>query len=143
MQICSAKVKFSKLVVKFPQYFRRRFSCGHYCLEEEKRVKDAVAFRKVTLNADSAGLFCTDENVIRKHELGDVLKADWRLVELEIVSGGYPFQKHGLRKRSHYRAGHLSPANKMQQDEWHDVVHRHGSAQFVNRSDAISIAVGS
>ena len=97
----------------------------------------------MTLNADPAGLFCTDENVILKHQLGDVLKADWRLVKLKIVSGRDPLQKHGLRKCSHYRSGHLSPANKMQQDEWHDVVHRHRSAQFVNRPDAIGIAVGS
>ena len=78
-------MELAKFPVKVPEHFRRRFTGGDYCFQEEKRIENTVAFGDMALDADAARLFSANKDVVIQHQVGDVLESNRRLMKFEMV----------------------------------------------------------
>jgi hypothetical protein len=138
----AAEIKLAELRVHVAHHLGRSLAGGGDGFEQEQGIEYAVALGQVAPHADAAGLFGPDQNVFAQHQVGDVLKADGRLVDRQIVCGGDAPEQDGLREGSDHPARLLAAAREVQEDERNDLVHGHGLAVFVNRADPVRVAVG-
>ena len=67
VQVNASKMKFAKLAVELTQHLGWRFAGSNYRFEEEKRIEYPIALGNVAFDANSAGFFGADENVVLKH----------------------------------------------------------------------------
>ena len=93
-------------------------------------------------DADAAGLFAADQDVLLEHEITDVLEADTVLVQLAAVPGGDTVEHFGGVEGAGDVAGPAFVLEQPLEDDGEDLVCVDDVAVFVNGADAVGVAIG-
>ncbi len=111
-------------------------------LGEEERVEQAVALREMAADADAAGLFAADQDLLREHEVADVLEADAVLVQFAAVFGGDAVQHFGGVEGAGDVAGPAFVLEQPLENDGEDLVRVDDVAVLVDGADAVGVAIG-
>src|SRR3954471_9135791 len=93
-------------------------------------------------NRQPRALFSSDCDGVFVDELSDVLKANWRFVELHLVIVGERVNQVRRRNRLRHTVLPAATLNKVVEEKRDDVIRLDKSAVLVNNTEAIGVAVG-
>src|SRR5439155_5046112 len=140
-QVQPVGVELAGPLFEFLQDLTQRFPFGCDQFGHEQAGEDAVLFRHVTLDTQSAGFLASNNDRFAFHQRADVFETDWRLIDLhaeqlgdgvDLMTGG-----HGANHRARPAAVFL----QVVEGERQYLVRRQPRAALIDDAEAVRTPV--
>ena len=111
-------------------------------LGDEQAGEDAVLFGQVVLDGDAGALLAAEHDPALQVELGDVLEADLRLHQRQVVLAGDAVEEVGRRDRAGHPAAPALDLDEIAEQQGQDDVRVDEAALLVDDPEAVPVGVG-
>ncbi len=134
-------MKLAELFGELLENLAQRFSFGGHQLRHRQAGEDAVFFRHVTFDTESAGFFAAHDDGLAFHQCADVFEADRRFVDFHTEHVRHGVHLMTRRHGPHDRARPAAVLLQVIQGQREDLIRCQPGAVLVHDAETVGVAV--